>query len=63
MDSVEQEMKKKLSNTSNMGMDIIKELQEFYQNCFTQFMLDLAPINFELKKVANRISNGVDLTF
>eukprot|EP00347_Sterkiella_histriomuscorum_P001606 403371385 len=64
MDSVEQELKKKIGSSSQcINMEIIKHLQDFYQKCFTQLILELAPLNYELKNVANRISNGIDLTF
>ncbi|CDW81542.1 UNKNOWN [Stylonychia lemnae] len=62
MDSVESELRKKYED-KGFGMNIIKELQEFYQNCFTQFIYNLSQTNQEYKKIANRISNGVELTF
>ena len=63
MESVEREYKKKIEYKNQFNMDVLKELQDFYQNCFSQFINELAPVNYGLKKVANRISNGMEMLF
>ena len=35
MESVEREYKKKIEYKNQFNMDVLKELQDFYQNCFS----------------------------
>lgn len=51
MDSIEHELRKKLDK-GPLGMDVIKELHEFYDSCFIQFSHELESVGKGHKRVA-----------